>query len=145
MKYNTAFNVNLIPHGNPQIKYGIDGVVANEGLELTIPMTLQFSLDFDQGDHTFFIDFYNKTNDTPEMALEIASVSMEGMTLDRFKWAGVYYPIYPEPWYSQQTKVLPKYHNSATYLGWNGRWELTFSAPIFQWIHRLENLGWIYT
>jgi hypothetical protein len=67
----------------------------------------------------------------------------EGMSLDRFKWAGVYFPVYPEPWASTQID-LPKFHKSATYLGWNGQWELEFSVPIFTWIHKLENLGWIY-
>jgi hypothetical protein len=144
MKYNTEFSINLCPHDNPLISYGIDGVVENESLLLTKPLTIHFNLDLDEGDHTFFIDFYNKTNDTPKMAVEIESVTVEGITVDRFKWAGLYYPIYPEPWASTQTD-LPKVRSSSTYLGWNGRWELTFSAPIFQWIHRVENLGWIYT
>ena len=145
MLYNTKFSINLIPHGSPKINYGIDSVTASTGLELNVPMSLHFDLDLDAGPHTLFIDFYNKTNLTPDCALEIESVTFEGMTLDRFKWSSRYYPHYPEPWASAQTEPLPQYQNSATYLGWNGRWELHFEAPIFTWIHRLENLGWIYT
>ena len=32
-----------------------------------------------------------------------------------------------------------------TYLGWNGRWVLEFETPVFTWIHRLEDLGWLYS
>ena len=144
MLYNTDFSINLRPHGVPYITYGIDNNVASTGLEITVPITLKFNLDLDAGPHKLFIDFYNKTNDTPECALEIESVEFEGMTLDRFKWSSRYYPQYPEPWASEQTEPLPKFHESATYLGWNGRWEHNFETPIFTWIHRLENLGWIY-
>jgi hypothetical protein len=143
MKYNTEFNIRFIPHDNPQINYSIDGVVAGTGLELLEPMTLQFNLDLEPGPHKIEIDFYNKTNDTPACALEIDYVEFEGMRLDRFKWSNRYYPVYPEPWASTQTN-LPEFQSSATYLGWNGCWELSFETPIFTWIHRLENLGWIY-
>jgi hypothetical protein len=114
-----------------------------ETLELNAPAELQFAVNLESGPHTFYIDFRNKTNNTPEMAVEIDSVTFEGITVDRFKWAGVYTPDYPEPWASTQTNLqatLP----SATYLGWNGRWELPFTTPIFTWIHQIEHLGWIY-
>ena len=94
---------------------------------------------------TVILEFANKTNNTADMAVEIVAVAIEGMTLDRFKWSSRYYPVYPEPWASEQTDPLPEFHPSATYLGWNGRWELEFATPIFTWIHRLENLGWIYS
>lgn len=146
MKYNTEFNVRLVPHGtvSPQIKYGFNGDVATTALELNVPMTLSFNLDLDAGPQVLTIEMYNKTNDTPDTALEIESVTFEGMTLDRFKWNSKYYPNYPEPWASEQKEPLPEYQSSATYMGWNGRWELYFDAPIFTWIHKLENLGWIY-
>jgi hypothetical protein len=145
MKYNTEFNLRLIPHGAPQISYSIDGIIANNQLELSVPMDLHFNLDLEEGLHKLVIDFYNKTNDNPDMAVEIKYVEFEGMRLDRFKWSSKYFPTYPEPWASEQTIALPEYHSSATYLGWNGRWELYFETPIFTWIHKLENLGWIYT
>lgn len=89
-------------------------------------------------------DWYN-SQPMQQMRSQIRSNNpfFEGMSLDRFKWAGVYFPVYPEPWASTQID-LPKFHKSATYLGWNGQWELEFSVPIFTWIHKLENLGWIY-
>lgn len=139
------FSVHIKPHGEvkPIITYGVDDSINT--ITVDESMFLQFDLDLNQGEHVFFIEFMNKTNETPDMAVEILAVTIEGMTLDRFKWAGLYYPKYPEPWASMQTEVLPSVRSASTYLGWNGRWELAFSAPIFQWIHKLENLGWIYT
>lgn len=143
-EFNTELIVNIKPHGTvePIIHYGIGSYTNTVRLDKEHDIVL--SIDLKRGNHTFFIEFNNKTNDTPDMAVEIVNVSFEGMTFDRFKWSSYYYPNYPEPWASQQIEPLPKFYNSATYLGWNGRWELNFSVPIFTWIHHLESLGWLY-
>jgi hypothetical protein len=145
MKYNTQFNIHLRPHGKqaPVICCGFNN--QTNTLILSDDVQLFFDIDLPNGSNKFVLEFTNKTNDTPDMAVEIVAVTFEGMTLDRFKWASQYYPKYPEPWASEQTDTLPEFHTSATYLGWNGRWELEFGTPIFTWIHRLENLGWIYS
>ena len=78
-------------------------------------------------------------NQKLDMAIEIESVTVEGITLDRLKWAAEYYPDYPDDYPEKKPIIKP-----ATYLGWNGSWVLTFNMPIFTWIHRLENLGWLY-
>jgi len=145
MKYSTRFSIHLRPHGvvSPQIRCGINNL-STHTLVLNNDAELAYDLELPIGQHKFMLEFANKTNATPDMAVEIVSVEFEGMTLDRFRWSGVYYPDYPEPWASEQTDPLPKFHTSATYLGWNGRWELAFETPIFTWIHQLENLGWIY-
>lgn len=145
MKNNVNFSVNVKPHGlvSPIITYGIDNTIINQ-IILDEATVINVDTDLSNGSHIFFIEFKNKTNDTPDMAVEIESVTFEGFTLDRFKWSNRYYPDYPEPWASQQTEPLPEYQKSATYLGWNGSWKLEFDMPVFTWIHKLENLGWIY-
>lgn len=147
MKYSTQFSIELRPHYSgsnaPYIEYTFNGQKQRIPL-LSSSTILSFSPDLDAGAHEFVLDFYNKTDETPDMAVEIVNVSFEGMSLDRFKWNSRYYPRYPEPWASEQLQPLPEYQESATYLGWNGRWELYFETPIFTWIHKLENLGWIY-
>ena len=144
--YNTCFDIVLQGHGTerPKIRYGInDSLIA----DIILPeqeTVLAIDLDLFVGPQKFYIEFYNKTDTMQDAAVEIKSVSFEKLTLDRFKWSSKYYPIYPQPWASQQTEPLPEYQSSATYLGWNGRWVLEFETPIFTWIHRLENLGWIF-
>ena len=99
---------------------------------------------------TLTVELLNKTDaDTiPDKGLDkavvIESISFFDITDPQFIWQGVYEPNYPEPWYSEQTvkpKSLLKNH---TYLSWNGKWTLTFTVPVFTWIHKLQDLGWIY-
>ena len=145
MKYNTEFSVHVRPHGlvAPQIRCGINNITSNI-LTLTEDVELKYNVDLTIGAHKFLLEFANKTNDTSDMAVEIVDVTIEGITLDRFKWNSKYFPQYPEPWASEQIEPLSEFQQSATFLGWNGRWEFYFDVPIFLWIHKLENLGWIY-
>jgi hypothetical protein len=127
------------------ISYGYDDVLINT-IDLEIPCMLSLNADFDRGTHSIWVDFQNKNyNDSQpnkglDMAVEIDSVTIHDITLDRLKWAGKYYPTYPEDYPNKEPMLQPH-----TYLGWNGRWVLEFDVPVFTWIHRLENLGWLYT
>jgi hypothetical protein len=137
-KHNTNISICIQPQGpESKISYGIDSEKINT-ITISETMMLTASLDLLDNRHIFSVELLNGS------AIEIKSVTIEGMTLDRFKWSSRYYPVYPEPWASEQTEPLPDYQVSATYLGWPGRWELHFDTPIFTWIHKLENLGWIY-
>lgn len=144
---DTEFNLVLVPrwwNTIPEISYGIDDSLINTIL-LDTRLRLSLRLPLDSGDHKFWFTYNNKNyNDCKleenlDMAVEIESVTFEGMTFDRFKWAGEYYPDYPADYPDKQPVI-----KSATYLGWNGRWVLPFTTPIFTWIHQIENLGWLY-
>ena len=144
---DTVFDIVVKPHWwqtVPEISYGINDDVINTIL-ISNTTTLRLSFPFALGKHKVWINYNNKNynecilDQNLDMSVEIESVAIEGMTLDRFKWAGDYYPIYPNEYPDKQSVI-----KSATYLGWNGRWELSFTTPIFTWIHRLENLGWLY-
>lgn len=144
-KFNILLSVKLRPHGKtPPVITCVEPNAISHTLILDYEKTLDFNLNVDTGSHIFAINFNSKLPDNIDTAVEIVSVSFEGIELDRFKWNSRYYPDYPEPWASQQTEPLPEFQEAATYLGWNGRWELYFEAPIFTWIHKLESLGWIY-
>lgn len=84
---------------------------------------------------------------TDQQAVVVKQVEFFGITDPKFAWAGVYWPIYPEPWAGQQRSQgidLPKQLCPHTYLSWPGKWILTIDVPVFSWIHRIQNLGWIY-
>ena len=54
---------------------------------------------------------------------------------------GVYTPIYPEPWATQQKNngiELPESITNSPDLGHNGTWSLSFTSPFYMWL--LENL-----
>ena len=103
------------------------------------------------GNYDIIIKFLNKKNydtiDGKDKAIKIDKISFNNIESEKFAWQGIYEPIYPEPWATQQKnlgKILEPSINSLTYLGWNGTWKLTYSVPIFTWIHKVENHGWIY-
>jgi hypothetical protein len=145
--FNLEIDLTINPHWwrtKPVVTYGIDDLTINT-VTVTNNCTFRIVYPLTAGAHSVWIEFKNKDyadcimDQNLDMAIEIQSVSIEGMTLDRFKWAAEYHPDYPE-WLTNQPPVI----KSATYLGWNGRWVLPFTTPIFTWIHQLENLGWLY-
>lgn len=106
-----------------------------------------------QGNYRLSLEFINKQDSDTDLehnydkAVIIDSIKFNNIRSERFVWQGIYQPKYPEPWASEQRSqglVLDPQIKSQTYLGWNGKWTLTFSMPIFTWIHKTENLGWIY-
>jgi hypothetical protein len=153
---DTTFNLNLSIilkpiwwKDIPIISYGVDDLVIN-----TIPISNVTTLSVAEyplsvGKHCFWIEFNNKDDSNCnmekqlDMAVKIESVIIEEIKLDKITWSGEYIPKYPEPWASTQPNLQPVI-KGATYLGWNGRWNLNFTMPIFTWIHQIENLGWIY-
>jgi len=99
------------------------------------------------------VELLNKTDaDTiPDKGLDkaviIESVSFFGISDPKFAWAGIYEPKYPEPWATEQQDqgvVLKQHLSPQTYLGFNGKWTLTFDVPVFTWMHTVQDLGWIY-
>ena len=154
MSFDTSLAITVRPHFCnkwPEITLGIDNEILFQGL-LEKTTTFDYNNILSATDHTIWLEFSNKTNqDTTanaDQAVELISVEFEKISTDKMIWAGVYTPIYPEPWASEQQQkgnLLSNTIKSVTYLGWNGRWELTFSVPVFTWIHKIENLGWIYS
>ena len=147
--HRTKIGITLKPHHCnkwPLMSVGLDDFVL---FKTRLDSTKTYAIDhpLDLGEHVFWVKMEGKTNadttETADQALEIAAVTIEGITADRFIWRGVYTPEYPEPWASQQLDLLPEITNT-TYLGWNGVWRLRFSVPVFRWIHEVEHLGWIY-
>jgi hypothetical protein len=143
-------NVWLTPRisvDSPEIEIVFNGDQIYQGV---LTSTTCFGIDqlLPAGTQEFVIKFTNKTDsdttETADKAVVIDRVQFNGIDSDRFAWAGIYEPTYPEPWYSQQNPLPELLLKSHTYLGWNGKWTLTFTTPIFTWIHGVEDLGWIY-
>jgi len=106
-----------------------------------------------EGKHFLSVDFLNKNNaDTIpgtdlDKAVVIESIEFNKIHSPRFVWNGIYKPIYPDEWADQNAQngiTLPGEIQFCNYLGWNGTWRLDFTAPIFTWIHQIENHGWLY-
>lgn len=129
----------------PLVKIELDADVLYEGsLEKTID--LRFSRPVSAGDHRLTVRFFNKTDqdtdvvDNRDKAVIVKEIQFFDIRSPRFVWNGIYEPDYPE--HLENNPKILKYHN---YLSWNGVWYLDFTAPVFTWIHQVEDLGWIHS
>lgn len=124
----------------PEVFVSVPGYVIHETLWKTKRVELEFTAPVGWVE----VVFMNKPDDDPDMAVIVDKIEFFGISDPRFVWAGVYAPKYPEPWYSQQTTEPPAKLPQQNYMGWNGKWRLDFSVPVFTWMHQTLNLGWIY-
>ena len=145
--YTTRIAIELTPSaGIPDIDLRINDVVLHSGL-LTATTTLVGSYELPAGSYSLSITHRNKSTTDPTTAVVIKSITFNDISRPKFVWSGVYTPEYPELWCAQKQAeghTLDKELTSVDHLGWNGTWRLAFTAPIFTWIHEVENLGQIY-
>lgn len=142
MATNVRLGVRLTPVGAPWVRVKIAGFDRLD--KLTEPTTFAISFDSTAGQEILLVEHLNKAITDSTTAVIVDSIEFFGITDPKFAWAGMYCPIYPEPWAGQQLTPLPAEIPGQTYLGWNGTYRLEFDVPVFTWIHRVQNLGWIY-
>jgi len=90
----------------------------------------------DQPNNRFIIQRSNHDQQTDQQLI-LESLYVDGIDLETILIKGRYYPIYPEPWYSEQIAAkitLPEYQTGALIWGWNGRWELEYTVPFYTWM-----------
>jgi hypothetical protein len=150
IQYPVKLDIHLrsIWHDNPpEINIGINDDI--QRIILTDDQIFHYEFTADNTS-ILSVELLNKTDtDTItdselDKAVIIESVSFFGINDPRFVWSGEYRPDYPEPWRNEQLIKPEPLLKNYTYLGWNGKWTLTFSVPVFTWIHRVQNLGWLY-
>ena len=76
-----------------------------------------------------------------DQMLHIKSIEIDEIDIGALVYEGVFTPIYPEPWASQQRESgneLPETFKNVTQMGHNGSWSFTFGSPFYLWL--LENL-----
>lgn len=134
----------------PKVAVMLDGSARWQGL-LETDMMLDWYQTLARGPHCLEVVFSGKTNEDTtaehDQAVVVEFIDFFGIRNDKFRWQGVYRPEYPEPWRTEQAEQganLPAELTGHTYLGWNGTWRLEFTTPIFTWIHKVQDLGWIY-
>ena len=139
----TKVAITLTPVSNnvpPEVFVSVPGHVVHE----TLWRTKCIELEFNAAAGWIEVVFMNKPELDDTMAVVVDKVEFFGITDPKFVWAGVYTPVYPEPWYSQQIEKPPMQIPQQNYMGWNGKWRLDFTVPVFTWMHKTLNLGWIY-
>jgi hypothetical protein len=133
--------IELEPVGQPWITIS----AGDQTIDQQLIATKQFDFDFFANTQSSIVVTHrNKSSDDPLTAVIIKNVSFFRISDPRFVWQAQYRPEYPEPWASNQPNKLNEVLCQHTYLGWNGTWTLDFEVPVFTWIHKIQNLGWIY-
>ena len=76
-----------------------------------------------------------------DQLLHIKSIEIDEINIGGLVYEGVYTPIYPEPWASQQRRAgneLKESFKNVTQMGHDGTWRFKFESPFYMWL--LENL-----
>lgn len=134
--YPVDIEVLLKPVGQPRCRISLD----DQRQDLVIEQETWIKL-FYQGHSTarLLIEQYGKLDLDPSTALIIDEIKFNSISSHKFVYQGTYYPNYPKHLLDSDS-VLP--HQN--YLSWNGVWQLDFTVPIYTWIHKTLDLGWIY-
>ena len=123
-------HVELEPVGRPDVRISINGVVDdypglsnNIILDYHVDLLDLFSVE---------IELYNKHYTTEyETAIIIRRVSIDNIEL------------IPKYDYLAEYINDHDFKNPTSYLGFNGKWTLTFDRPFYHWLHRHSGQGWL--
>jgi hypothetical protein len=137
IEYPVKMCVTLEPVGQPWVNVDMAG--RGRIQQLTETTDFEFEFDTDSDLCCLTVEHFKKDDHDPTTAVIVKEISFFGIHDPRFVWQGIYYPEYPQH-YSNKKSPLP----GQGYLGWNGTYQLEFTIPVFTWIHKVQNLGWIY-
>ena len=134
--YSVEVKILLKPVGIPNCRITLN----DQQHELTIDKEQWITINI-QGCETALleIEHYGKDELDPTTALIVDQLQFNGITNPKFVYQGIYYPTYPKHLANKDSTVPHQ-----TYLAWNGVWRLEFTLPIYTWIHKTLDLGWIY-
>lgn len=142
-QYHLNCQIKLRPVGNPGSIVTFNDKIVYAG-KLSDIVILSVDENLPMGTYQLSVELNNKSDTDPTTAIVVEDIVFNGIQSPKFVWGGVYQPKYPEPWASKQENLQSLLKNHS-YLGWNGKWTLTFDVPVFTWIHQIEDLGWIYS
>lgn len=130
----------VIGNASPEVMISVPGHKAHVMLQ----SSERFEFEFVSSTGWLEIQLINKDPMDQHTAVVIDKIEFFGISDPKFVWQGQYCPDYPEPWFDQQIFKPKSMLNNTDCLGWNGVWRLEFTVPVFTWIHRVLNLGWIH-
>ena len=116
------------------------------------PTKIEFEADLSEGsEYSLIIERTGKKpgrtivdkegNIIKDQLLHIKSIEIDEINIGALVFEGVYTPVYPEPWATQQHESgvdLKDSFTNVTQLGFDGKWVLKFESPFYMWL--LENL-----
>ena len=134
--YTVEIRVLLKPVGSPKCLITLD----DQRRDLVVDKEQWLTINFQgRGSNILEIEHYGKDASDPTTALIIDQVQFNEISSPKFVYQGTYYPNYPKHLLGSASVL-----HHQPYLSWNGVWQLEFTLPIYTWIHKTLDLGWIY-
>ncbi len=134
----------------PNVILKVDEDIVHSG-ELNRDTIFEYNGTVCQGVHNISLELLNKKDsdcvDGKDKAVIIDKILFFGIDSGQVLYKSTYVPMYSEEYIKSSLDdgvELDSVLESCNYLGWNGVWEVQFTAPIFTWLHNIENLGWVY-
>ena len=127
--YQVRIEVLLEPIGVPDVV-----ITCNDQRTETIltePTWIKFNFESQQKSNQLTVEHRNRKPNDGVTAVVVKSVLLNGINGSKITYQGIYYPENKEPLRD-------------TYIAWNGIWVLDYTVPVYTWIHKIQNLGWIY-
>jgi hypothetical protein len=122
--------IELEPIGTPDIVVSINNntpteTILTEALKLEYQLDLLdlFSIDIELKNKTYTLEY--------ETAVIIRRLSIDNINI--------------VPKYDYMATYINDHNNNnpTSYLGFNGKWSLTFERPFYQWLHQQTGQGWL--
>jgi hypothetical protein len=119
----------LEPVGNPDISVSVDDfrkdylLSDNKIIDYQIDLLKPFSVVIELRNKQYILDY--------ETAV-VVKLSIDNID------------IIPKYDYLAEYDNDHDYHTPTSYLGFNGKWTLTFDRPFYHWLHENSGQGWLF-
>ena len=122
-------HIELEPVGTPDVTTNINGVANyyprlsnNIKLDYSINLLDLFSVDIELSNKHYSLEY--------ETAVIIRQLSVDNIDLMPYTYLAEYVNDHDN-------------NNPTSYLGFNGKWRLTFDQPFYHWLHEHSGQGWL--
>jgi hypothetical protein len=125
-------HIELEPVGTPDITVSVNDIV-DDYPALSSDIMLDYHIDL-LDLFSVNIELYNKHYTTEyETAVIVKQLSIDNIEL------------IPKYDYLANYQNDHNNNNPTSYLGFNGKWTLTFDRPFYHWLHQVQGQGWLLT
>jgi len=122
-------HVELAPVGTPDVRTSINGIVTdhpslskNINLHYNVDLLDLFSIEIELSNKHYTLEY--------ETAVIIKQLSVDNIDLLS--------KVYLADYVNDHNNTSP-----TSYLGFNGKWTLTFDKPFYRWLHQHSGQGWL--
>jgi hypothetical protein len=149
-KYDIKIKIIVEPSYIDIAPYIVCGIGTTIFLQQSINSSQEIIIEdkLSEGNHRFFLKLtnknYNISKKEKDMHIKIKHIGFQDIE-DNFHYFSKYKPEYPTEWLQKQNEIGKEWTETilSDHMGWNGIYYIDFETPIYKWIHKKLNLGWL--